>query len=99
MYYSVVHKGYEICVDFIAITILALLIAALLIIKKKSPKTFDFMLDWVESSLSGYILDVLTTVAVFFFLYICVVRMITPFLEGDKFMDLLLRPFGNFISY
>ena len=70
MCYSVAQKGYEICVDFIAITILALLIAALLIIKKKSPKTFDFMLDWVENSLSGYILDVLTTVAVFSFFII-----------------------------
>ena len=55
---------------FIAIAILALLIVTLLIIKKKSPKAFDSMLDWIENSLPEYILDALTFIAMGFIMYV-----------------------------
>ena len=66
----------------ITIAILALLIVTLLIIKKKSPKTYNSFINWIENSLPEYILYILTFLSLGFIAYVGF-RMITPFLWGD----------------
>ena len=56
---------------FIAIAILALPIVTLLIIKKKSPKTYNSFINWIEDSLPEYIRRALDFIVMAIIVYAC----------------------------
>lgn len=56
---------------FIAIAILALPIVTLLIIKKKSPKTYNSFINWIKYSLPEYIRRALDFIVMAIIVYAC----------------------------